>query len=210
MVNGGETWWISKFVNKTKVIGLAFQLLISSRSDSSQVDTHFVMYAHRPSSYAIFANFMYNKCRVPKNGLKPIEAKNTRANLLRKMMNNEPTETKAKHQLPKNYHAAKLLIKKLGLNYTRIHACQAGYVLFRGQYEDATCCPKWETAVQRRGQKYISWKVLRHFPLIPGLKRMFRRPAISELLLWNAKSISRDGLLRHPCDSKAWGMYMKL
>ena len=33
---------------------------------------------------------------------------------------------------------------------------------------------------------------------------MFHTPAISELLLWHAKSISIEGLLRHPCDSKTW------
>ena len=77
-------------------------------------------------------------------------------------------------------------------------------VLFRGQYEDATCCPKCkkprykDEALKRR-----PWKVLRHFPLIPRLKRMFRTPAISELMLWHAKNKSTDGLVRHPCDSKA-------
>ena len=48
----------------------------------------------------------------------------------------------SENQLPKNYHAAKTLIKKLGLNYNTIHACQGGCALLRGQYEDATCCPK--------------------------------------------------------------------
>ena len=46
------------------------------------------------------------------------------------------------NMLPKNLHAAKVLIQKLGLNYHTIHACQAGCVLFRGQYEDLTSCPK--------------------------------------------------------------------
>lgn len=45
-------------------------------------------------------------------------------------------------ELPKNYHAAKALIQKLGLIYNTIYACQAGCVLFKGQYGDATCCPK--------------------------------------------------------------------
>jgi hypothetical protein len=33
---------------------------------------------------------------------------------------------------------------------------------------------------------------------------MFRTPTISELMVWHAKNTSSDGLVRHPCDSKAW------
>ena len=109
------------------------------------------------------------------------------------------------NELAKNYHAAKASIQKLGLNYNTIHACQAGCVLFRGQYEDATCCPKCKKPRYKdKGKKQRPWKVLRHFPLIPRLKRMFRTPAISKLMLWHAKNKSTDGLVRHPCDSKAW------
>lgn len=51
-------------------------------------------------------------------------------------------------------------------------------------------------------------KVLRHFPLIPRVQRMFRSPMISKLLRWHDENRSSrdggDGLVRHPCDSKAW------
>ena len=111
----------------------------------------------------------------------------------------------SENHLPKNYHAAKALIKKLGLNYNTIHACQAGCVLFRGQYEDAAYCPKCKRPRYKdERKKQRPWKVLRHFPLIPRLRRMFRTPAISELMLWHAKNKSTDGLVRHPCDSKVW------
>ena len=108
-------------------------------------------------------------------------------------------------QLPKNYYAAKALIRKLGLNYNPIHACQGGCVLFRGQYEDAKSCPKCKKPRYRdEGKKQRPWKVLRHFPLIPRLKRMFRTPGISELMLWHVKNKSIDGLVRHPYDSTTW------
>ena len=48
----------------------------------------------------------------------------------------------SENQLPKNYHTAKALIRRLGLNYNTIHACQGGCVLFRGEHEDVACCPK--------------------------------------------------------------------
>ena len=111
----------------------------------------------------------------------------------------------SENMLPKNLHAAKVLIQKLGLNYKTIHACQAGCVLFRGQYEGATSCPKCnKPRYKDEAKKQRPWKVLRQFPLIPRLRRMFRTPSISELMVWHAKNTSTDGLVRHPCDSKAW------
>jgi hypothetical protein len=35
-----------------------------------------------------------------------------------------------RNSLPKNYHAAKFLTRKLGLSYNSIHACEKGCVLF--------------------------------------------------------------------------------
>ena len=51
-------------------------------------------------------------------------------------------------------------------------------------------------------------KVLHHFPIIPRLQRMFRSPSISKFILWHSENRSDrdggDGLVQHPCDSKAW------
>jgi hypothetical protein len=44
--------------------------------------------------------------------------------------------------LPKNYHAAKSMIRKLGLNYNTIQACEGGCVLFRGPYDNDVRCAK--------------------------------------------------------------------
>ena len=46
------------------------------------------------------------------------------------------------NRLPKNYHDVKSIIRKLGLNYNTIHACEGGCVLFRGPYENDVRCPK--------------------------------------------------------------------
>ena len=109
------------------------------------------------------------------------------------------------NRLPKNYHAAKSLIRRLGLNYNTIHACVGGCVLFRGPLENAVNCPKCNAPRYKDvAQHKRPWKVLRHFPLIPRLKRMFRTPAISELMTWHSRNKSSDGMVRYPCDSKAW------
>jgi hypothetical protein len=113
------------------------------------------------------------------------------------------------NSLPKNYHGTKSLTMKLGLSYYSIHACQKGCVLFRGEHADALCCPKCEQPRYRDLEsKIFPVKVLRHFPIIPRLQRMFRSPAISKLMLWHSENSSHaeggDNLVRHPCDSKAW------
>ena len=109
------------------------------------------------------------------------------------------------NRLPRNYHAAKSMIRKLGLNYNTIHACEGGCVLFRGPYENDVRCPKCNKPRYKDSEKKKRpCKVLRHFPLIPRLKRMFRSPVISELMVWHSKNKSTDGMVRHPCDSKAW------
>ena len=97
--------------------------------------------------------------------------------------------------LPKNYHAAKSLTMKLGLTYKTIHACEKGCMLFRGEHANALRCPKCNGRRYRNeDRRAIPLKVLRHFPIIPRLQRMFRSPKISKLMLWHAENRSdREG-----------------
>ena len=111
--------------------------------------------------------------------------------------------------LPKNHHAARSLIQKLGLSYNNIHACNNGCILFREEYAELLRCPKCNGPRYRDEERSrFPLKVLRHFPIIPRLKRIFRSPSISKLMTWHLENRSDqhggDGLVRHPCDSKAW------
>jgi hypothetical protein len=111
--------------------------------------------------------------------------------------------------LPRNHYTAKTLTNKLGLTYNSIHACAKGCVLFRGEYAEAKRCPKYNGPRFSDGErKMYPVKVLRHFSIIPRFQRMFWSPGISKLMRWHAENASDkeggDGLVRHPCDSKAW------
>lgn len=111
--------------------------------------------------------------------------------------------------LPKNFHAGRSLMQKLGLSYNSIHACEKGCVLFRGEHAEAVRCPRCQSPrFKDEERRRFPVKVLRHFPIIPRLQRMFRSPNISKLMLWHSENQSNreggDGLVRHPCDSKAW------
>ena len=47
-------------------------------------------------------------------------------------------------------------------------------------------------------------KFLRHFPLIPRIKHMFRCKEIASLMSWHVENRSTDGIMRIPSDSLAW------
>jgi hypothetical protein len=111
--------------------------------------------------------------------------------------------------LPKNYYHARSLTAKLGLSYNSIHTCDKGCVFFRGEHAEVVRCPKCGgPRFKDETRRKMPVKVLRHFPLIPRLQRMFCSPSISKLILWHSENRSnrdgRDNLVMHPCDSKAW------
>ncbi len=47
-------------------------------------------------------------------------------------------------------------------------------------------------------------KVVRHFPLVPRLLRMYRATGTCELMTWHSQNKSMDGKVRHVPDSRAW------
>lgn len=109
------------------------------------------------------------------------------------------------HCLPKNLYACKKLINHLGLDYVKIDACEDGCILFRNEYAHLDQCPVCQKQrFKLVGKSRQAVKVLRHFPLIPRLKRMYRCKAISELMTWHAENKSRDGKVRHVADCRAW------
>ncbi len=107
--------------------------------------------------------------------------------------------------LPPSMYAAKSLTRKVGLNCKHIHACVNGCILFRKQYETLEACPKCGAAQYTKfGRSLVPQKVVRHFPLIPRLLRMYRSRHTSEMMIWHARNKSIDGKVRHVPDSKAW------
>jgi len=84
--------------------------------------------------------------------------------------------------LPDSYDKAKTYLKELGLGYELIHVCDNNCVLFRKNLAKANICPKCKESrwVDADGAKRVPKKVLRYFPLIPRLKRMFANKATSE------------------------------
>jgi Transposase family tnp2 len=109
------------------------------------------------------------------------------------------------HNLPRNLYAAKKLLRSLGLHYERIPVCGNGCVLFRKEHADLQNCPHCsEPKMHLVGNALQPVKVLRYFPIIPRLKRLYATSGTSGLMTWHHENKSTDGMVRHPADSKAW------
>ncbi|XP_049387643.1 uncharacterized protein LOC125851943, partial [Solanum stenotomum] len=124
-------------------------------------------------------------------------------------------------KLPSSFYESKKMIKKLGLGYDKIDACPNHCMLYWGSSEDESRdkCKVCNTSRYMSNENDIGAnvviddqhrkkpkpaKVLRYFPLIPRLKRLYMCSKTTELLKWHATEANSDGLLRHPRDGKAW------
>lgn len=107
--------------------------------------------------------------------------------------------------LPSSERSSTRLLRHLGLGYNIIHACMRGCVLFRGVFAGLNRCPTCSTPrFYRRGRDKKPVRVLRHFPLIPRLRRMFGTEYLSRLMTWWSENQSTDGIMRNVADSPAW------
>ncbi|XP_020963472.1 uncharacterized protein LOC110265062 [Arachis ipaensis] len=123
--------------------------------------------------------------------------------------------------IPDSFNKIKAMVKDLGLGYNKIHACPNDCVLFRDTYEDDKFCPIYgasryienvevDIEVDKLKKKPVPAKVLRHFPLIPRLKKLFLCSKIAESLRWHDEHRSKDGKLRHPADGQSWKDFDRL
>ncbi|XP_010480840.1 PREDICTED: uncharacterized protein LOC104759628 [Camelina sativa] len=121
-----------------------------------------------------------------------------------------------KQMLPKDnvlhmsLYEVKKFFKSFDMGYEKIHACVNDCCLFRNQYEELDSCPKCKSSRwkinKRTGEvkKGTPQKVLRYFPIIPRLKRMFRSEDTAKDLRWHFNNKSTDGKMCHPVDSVSW------
>ncbi|KAG8480732.1 hypothetical protein CXB51_025390 [Gossypium anomalum] len=120
-------------------------------------------------------------------------------------------------KIPQCCQDMKRLIKDLGLGYDKIHSCPNDCMLYWGDQKNQQSChvcgkSSWmnsntedvntdEGGAQLRKKPV---KVLRYFPLIPRLQRLFMSSKTAESMRWHNDQRTDDGLLRHPADSLAW------
>ena len=72
------------------------------------------------------------------------------------------------------------------------------------RWKDTVGTEKDDPVVTGGGKKLFPRKILRYFPLIPRLQRLYMRASTSSLMRWHKEERVRDGKMCHPVDSLAW------
>jgi hypothetical protein len=120
--------------------------------------------------------------------------------------------------IPKTFYEVKKIVATLGLDYKKIDACPNDCILYYKDNEHLEECPKcgvsrWikhaQNPTQKRSetmqkQKKVPAKVLRHFPLVPRLQRLYMTEKTAKNMRWHREGRKDDGKLRHPADTDAW------
>ncbi|GJU22217.1 protein kinase, ATP binding site-containing protein [Tanacetum coccineum] len=94
------------------------------------------------------------------------------------------------YKLPPSNYAIKKIFKMTGLGYESIHACVNDCFLFRGEdNKDKQFCPMCNTSRWKDNNttgKKVPKKVLRYFPIIPRLQRLYKSSHTAKEMTWHA------------------------
>jgi hypothetical protein len=106
------------------------------------------------------------------------------------------------------------VVRDLGLDYEKIHACVNDCVLFQRNYVGTDKYPtsgesRWKNDEEATGtastKKLYPHKTLRYFPVFPQLQILYIGDTTSSLMLWHKRDkIVSDGQMRHRADSIVW------
>ena len=101
------------------------------------------------------------------------------------------------NNLTRTTYETKRMVMKMGLEHVPIHCCPAGHVLYEGEEnKDLEECPKCSQPRYVPGSNKVPVKVLRYFPIIPRLQRLFRCREVAKLLKYHSANQSEDGMVR--------------
>ena len=111
------------------------------------------------------------------------------------------------------------MVKDLGLQYDKIHACHNDCMLYWKEHECATSChvchaSRWKDKRNEHLEDMNNFsskdahldpaKVVWHFPLKPRLQRLYMCSKTVELMRWHDEERVIHDLLRYPADGEAW------
>ena len=108
----------------------------------------------------------------------------------------------------KSIYEVKRMLRELGLGYESIDACKWDCALFWKENKDLDKCPvcaEPRYKFHNTKGKNIPHKVLRYFPIIPRLRRLFKSRHTAVDMRWHKeKRPIKEGVLMHPADGEAW------
>eukprot|EP00268_Persea_americana_P051370 TRINITY_DN5675_c0_g1_i15.p1 TRINITY_DN5675_c0_g1~~TRINITY_DN5675_c0_g1_i15.p1 ORF type:complete len:218 (+),score=24.45 TRINITY_DN5675_c0_g1_i15:403-1056(+) len=109
--------------------------------------------------------------------------------------------------VPATVYEAKKLQCDLGLGYEHIDSYKNDYILFwkeNAHLEKCTECGEPRYKVNNGKGKQIAHKILRYFPLIPRLRRLYLSRMTAKEMRWHHENGMDGDLGRHPADYKEW------
>ncbi|CAI8607436.1 unnamed protein product [Vicia faba] len=118
--------------------------------------------------------------------------------------------------IPNTFNKTKGMIRELCLDCKKIDAYSNDCMIYWKSHENDTSfhvcgAPRWNKDVNgndkvEKNHKScnVPSKVLRHFPLIPILQRLFMCSKMASSSWWHDEERSKDGKLRHPADEEVW------
>ena len=109
--------------------------------------------------------------------------------------------------VPASVYEAKKLLRDLGLGYEHIDSCKNDCILFWKENAHLEKCPECgepRYKVNNGKGKQIAHKILRYFPLIPRLRRLYMSRMTAKEMRWHHENGMDGDLGRHPADYKEW------
>ncbi|GJQ90193.1 hypothetical protein Tco_0001332 [Tanacetum coccineum] len=113
------------------------------------------------------------------------------------------------YRLPPLYYVIKKTFKTTGLGYKSIHACVNDCFLSCGednkdlQFYRVCNTSRWKDS-NTLGKK-VPKMVLRYFPIIPRLQRLYKSSHTDKEMTWHATGkCTKPGKMQHPVDGRAW------
>ncbi|XP_074377076.1 uncharacterized protein LOC141718595 [Apium graveolens] len=100
------------------------------------------------------------------------------------------------------------MISGLNMGYEKIDACENDCMLFYKENSKKTCCDICHTNrfKDRKDseKKSIPRKILRYFPLVPRLQRLYMSEQTAKCMTWHHDRVVVEGQLSHAADGDEW------
>jgi hypothetical protein len=117
-------------------------------------------------------------------------------------------------KLAENFYRSKKMLAELVLRYEKIDSCPNHCMLYDRENKDPNVCsaclvcghPRFKPKVGCSAKgKNVPFSMLRYFPIIPRLQRLYMSKSTAQYMRWHADGVRNDkSIITHPADAEAW------
>ncbi|KAG0595487.1 hypothetical protein M758_UG170300 [Ceratodon purpureus] len=111
----------------------------------------------------------------------------------------------ANNSLRRTAYELKTMIRRVGSNHKRIDCCPNGHILFEGEL-NKTLSERPQCGHPRYvpGSSSVPYALMRYFPIIPKMQRLYRCPEVASLLNHFEGHPEGSRFMRSVVDSFQW------